>query len=363
MRKTVVCIVALLCVMSLCFALCACNDKGDDKDDSVKMETDLSVDTSSDIGLYFFATDGSHARYSQDISTDYFDPSKPTVAFFHGWMTETFDDGEICHNADSFAPQIIAKGYNFCALDYSHHAQSLPTLFNYIWMGYDDSHSVACRFAREYAACFKDYTGDITFISHSYGAHSSTATAYLLAKMAEQGIVGKNCLPKRMTYADPYLGDITMALLGGIKGEAIENLGEKINGRSSTEVIADAMQYLSDTENIVMDVYCGMPMAYDQFLEKEPERREACKKKLYDTGVWTILKGLQEKYGLMGDIHMQTLYWTFDSFFATVKCEDGKYFPTASLDNDKTRALKGKLFESTLEGLDVENDVLVEVQR
>ena len=65
----------------------------------------------------------------------------------------------------------------------------------------------------------------------------------------------------------------------------------------------------------------------------------------------------------MGDIHMQTLYWTFDSFFATVKCKDGKYFPTASLDNEKTRALKGKLFESTLEGLDVENDVLVEVQR
>ena len=181
MKKTVICIVALLCVTSLCFALCACNDKGD----GVKMETDLSVDTSSDIGLYFFATDGSHARYSQDISTDYFDPSKPTVAFFHGWMTETFEDGEICHNADSFAPQIIAKGYNFCALDYSHHAQSLPALFNYIWMGYDDSHSVACRFAREYAACFKDYTGDVTFISHSYGAHTSTATAYLLAKMAE----------------------------------------------------------------------------------------------------------------------------------------------------------------------------------
>ena len=50
-------------------------------------------------------------------------------------------------------------------------------------------------------------------------------------------------------------------------------------------------------------------------------------------------------------------------FFVPVKTEDGKYFPTASLDNEKTRALKGKLFESTLEGLDVENDVLVEVAR
>lgn len=361
MRKTVVCIVALLCLTSICFALCACNEKGN----TPTMETDLTVDKTSPIGLYFYKSDGTYQRYDESIGKEYFDKSKPTIAFFHGWLPEAsgFKDGEICHNADSFAPQIIAKGYNFCALDYSKYAQSLPALFNYIWTGFENSHSIACRFAREYADCFKDYTGDITFVSHSYGAHSSTATAYLLAKMAQQGIVSKNCLPKRMTYADPYFGDIFMTLLGGIKGDSIENLGEKINDRSSTEVIADAMQYLSDVENVAIDVYCGMPMAYDQFLEKEPERREACKKKLYDTGVWTILKGLQEEYGIVGDIHMQTLQWTFDSFFATVKCEDGKYFPTASLDNEKTRALKGKLFESTLEGLDVEKDVLVEVQR
>ena len=65
----------------------------------------------------------------------------------------------------------------------------------------------------------------------------------------------------------------------------------------------------------------------------------------------------------MGDIHNITLDWVLDSFFAPVKTADGKYFPTASLDNEKTRALKGKLFESTLEGLDVENDTLVEVER
>ena len=65
----------------------------------------------------------------------------------------------------------------------------------------------------------------------------------------------------------------------------------------------------------------------------------------------------------MGKIHNITLDWVFDSFFVPVKTEDGKYFPTASLDNEKTRALKGKLFESTLKGLDVENDVLVEVAR
>ena len=353
----------LVLIMLLCCVLVACNDVPDDK--GVRMERDLSVDTSSPIGLYFYASDGTYQRYNENLGENYFDTNKPTVAFFHGWLPEAsgFKDGEICHNADEFAPKIIEAGYNFCALDYSKFAQSLPALFNYIWMGFDDSHSVACRFAREFAACFKDYDKEIRFVSHSYGAHSSTATAYLLSKMVEQGIIGANCLPSRMTYADPYLGDLfTGGMFGGIKGDTIENVGESIGARSTTEVVADCMQYLSD-KGVVIDVYCGMPMAYDQFLEKETERRDACKKKLYDSGAWTILKGLQKKYGTVGDIHMLTLEWTFDSFFADVKHSERQYFPTASLDNQKMLALKGKLFESTLEELNVNNDVLVEVQR
>ena len=265
-------------IMLLCCVLVACNDVPDDK--GVRMERDLSVDTSSPIGLYFYASDGTYQRYNENIGENYFDTNKPTVAFFHGWLPEAsgFKDGEICHNADEFAPKIIEAGYNFCALDYSKFAQSLPALFNYIWMGFDDSHSVACRFAREFAACFKDYDKEIRFVSHSYGAHSSTATAYLLSKMVEQGIIGANCLPSRMTYADPYLGDLfTGGMFGGIKGDTIENVGESIGARSTTEVVADCMQYLSD-KGVVIDVYCGMPMAYDQFLEKETERRDAARK-------------------------------------------------------------------------------------
>lgn len=360
MRKIGVGIVAVICICIVCFALVAC-----DKSESVKPETDLTIDTSSPIGLYFYASDGTYKRYSENIEKEYFDAQKPTVAFFHGWLPEAsgFQEGEICHNADSFVPEIIAKGYNFCALDYSKYAQDLTALFNYIWMGFDDSHSVACRFAREFAACFKDYDKEIRFVSHSYGAHSSVATAYILFKMQESGIVGKNCLPSRMTFADPYLGDLfTNGTLGGVQGDKIENIGESIGNRSTTEVVADCMQYLSDG-GVAIDVYCGMPMAYDQFLTKDSARRKACKDKLYDSGVWTILKGMQQKFGKVGDIHTLTLEWVFDSFFASVKCQDGKYAPTASLDNDKTRALKGKLFESTLKGLDVEADRLEEIER
>lgn len=103
----------LVLIMLLCCVLVACNDVPDDK--GVRMERDLSVDTSSPIGLYFYASDGTYQRYNENIGENYFDTNKPTVAFFHGWLPEAsgFKDGEICHNADEFAPKIIEAGYNF----------------------------------------------------------------------------------------------------------------------------------------------------------------------------------------------------------------------------------------------------------
>lgn len=165
-----------------------------------------------------------------------------------------------------------------------------------------------------------------------------------------------------MTFADPYLGDIIYQITGNSAGERIDGVREKVNGRSTTEVFADCMQYLAD-KGVAMDVYAGMPFAYDQFLEDEPQRRTACKKKLYDNAVWTILVGMQNEYGTVGDIHTLTLDWVFDSFFASVKEDENGFYPTAALDDTRIKELKGKLFNSTLEGLDVEKDVLVEVKR
>lgn len=351
----------VLCVaMCACLSMAACSDNSRDKQPT--METDLSIDYDSSIGLYFYAADGSYVRYTGDISSAYFDRSKPTVVFFHGWMTESFEEGELCHNADSFVPRIIGAGYNFCVMDYCHYAQDIYMLFKYIWSGLEDSHSVACRFAREYAACFGGYDKDIRFVSHSYGAHSSVATTYLLSNMVKQGIVGKNCLPSRMTFADPYLGDIISLIPGYKMPTTIENIDEPIGERGMAELLADCLEYLAN-EGIVMDVYGGMPGAYNQYLEKYPERRDACKSKLYDSACWTILEGLQKKYGTVGDIHMLTLQWVFDSYFVEPKQAAEGYCPTASLDNEKMLALKGRCFKSTLRGLDVENDTLVEIDR
>lgn len=354
-------IVAIVIVgaMLMCFglALVACGES-----DTPSMETDLTIDYESDIGLYFYAQDGTYKRYATDLADEYFDKSKPTVVFFHGWMTDVYAEDEICDNASSFAPRIIEAGYNFCSMDYCHHARDLINLFKFIWAEFDESHSVACRFAREYATCFKDYDNDIRFVSHSYGAHSSVATAYLLSNMAKEGIIDKKCLPSRMTFADPYLGDIISQIPGYEMPLTIENINEPIGDRGMVEVFADCFEYLAN-DGIVLDVYAGMPFAYDQYLTTEPERRQAVQKQMFDVSTWTILTGLQEGYGTIGDIHMITLDWVFDSYFVDVKCEGGIYYPTASLSNEIMATLKGKYYNSTLTTLDVENDILVEVAR
>lgn len=357
MKRIVAIVVVIGVLVCFGFALVACGEN-----DAPSMETDLSVDYDSDIGLYFYAQDGTYKRYVADLADEYFDKSKPTVVFFHGWMTDNYAEDEICDNAASFAPRIIEAGYNFCSMDYCHHAKDLFNLFPYIWSEFDGGHSVACRFAREFAACFKDYHKDIRFLSHSYGAHSSVATAYLLSHMANEGIVGENCLPSRMTFADPYLGDIISQIPNYQMPDAIENINEPVGNRGMVEVFADCFEYLAN-KGIVMDVYAGMPFAYDQYFENEPERRLAVQKKMFDVSTWTILTGLQDGYGIMGDIHMITLDWVFDSYFVDVKCDDGVYYPTASLSNEVMLTLKGKFYNNTLKTLDVENDILFEVER
>lgn len=104
-----------------------------------------------------------------------------------------------------------------------------------------------------------------------------------------------------------------------------------------------------------------MPFAYDQYLTDDAVKREEVQRQMFNVSTWTILTGLQKGYGVIGDIHMITLDWVFDSYFVDVKCEDGVYYPTASLSTELMATLKGKYYNSTLTTLDVENDVLFEV--
>lgn len=365
-KNAVICLIAMIVVCGA--LLCAC-----DKTPSCPMETDMSVDLTSDVGLYFFGdTYDDYVRYSHEMAGKYFDKTKPTMFYFHGWATQEKQEGEIyaalhtngpASNAGAryidYVEEFKQRGYNVCALDYCKYAMNLIKLADYIWASLDGGHSVACRFAKEIADCFQDYDQELRFFGHSYGAHSSVATAYLLYKMRDCGIVDGDCLPKRITLADPYIGDFTLMVDDAFLSATIDNVNEPVGGRTQTQVFADAIEYLHG-KGVVIDAYCAMPLAFDTYMTDDEEKHNELKAKLHRNGVWTVLEGCQEAFGTVGDIHVIAEDWMFHSYFAPVKTYGDGFMPTAALSNEEMAKLIGRTYKSTYVGFDVENDMLVE---
>lgn len=369
--KKIVTVAVLLCLTLTSLILTAC-DGG-----KTEMEQDMSVDLKSDVGLYFWGDDGGNAvRYSENIGAELFDKNKPTIIFFHGWMpdedkntaninytfatTPASKKKGIDHT--DYAARLRDKGYNVGAMYWAKHAQSLTDLFEYIWIDFKgQKHSLACIFAKEYAKCFGGYSGEMTFMGHSFGSQASTATAYMLYKMKEKGLVSaETSLPSRITVADPYIGDLAISDKS-LLNKNVDNIEESIGGRIPAALTADVIEYLSN-KGVVSDIYCGMPIAYDQFSENDTVKRNAIIDKLHKNSVWTVLEGLQSAYGKVGDIHNLTLDWVALSLFVVKEGDDGERYPTAGLDTASMKELIGKKYKSTYKGLDLEEEMLEEVE-
>jgi len=198
-------------------------------------------------------------------------------------------------------------------------------------------------------------------MGHSFGAQASTATAYMLYKMKEKGLVSaETSLPSRITVADPYIGDLAISDKS-LLNKNVDNIEESIGGRIPAALTADVIEYLSN-KGVVSDIYCGMPIAYDQFSENDTVKRNAIIDKLHKNSVWTVLEGLQSAYGKVGDIHNLTLDWVALSLFVVKEGDDGERYPTAGLDTASMKELIGKKYKSTYKGLDLEEEMLEEVE-
>lgn len=106
MKKVVVAVLLMAIIATCAFMFVACDDEeqpqspqttqnNDGDDDADKIETDLSVDLQSDVGLYFLDENAEYVRYSKNLDSRYFDKNKPTIVFFHGWVTHEVGKGEI----------------------------------------------------------------------------------------------------------------------------------------------------------------------------------------------------------------------------------------------------------------------------
>lgn len=345
---------------------------------SGNMEKDMSIDTSTDYGLYWWGEGkDDFVRYTKNMDEKYFNPEKPTLLFFHGWSpgeNENDDSKPVYYLATSAASinragvssrdymsEMKAKGYNVGAFYWARYSADLFSLFRKVWVEFKDGHSIACKFAKEYADCFKGYDKEVTFMGHSYGAQTSIATAYLIYNMADKGLIDKkSALPTRISLADPYIGDLAINSDMSVKECIIDNLQEPIASRIPANLVADCIEYLNE-KDVVVDVYCGMPLAYDAFAQSasRKELRESIYTKLKNNTIWTVLEGMQKRFGETGDIHNITYDWVLMSFFTTISIGETNY-PTAGLSNEQARKLVGNSYVTTFEGLNLKREGFIQ---
>jgi len=370
MKKHVVLLLVLVIVSSM-FAFVACDNKEKSIEEiKLDLETDLTVDYEDVIGLYFYGEhvdDYKRSNLAKE-DEDYFDPSKKTMIFFHGWKpgANGIFDGpctdirlsseNVSRNGGVMTSSNTVQyykdlGYNVGAMDWSCYAGDLFSMYEQVWVSFDNGHSIICRFAKEYINFFDGYENEIEFTGHSFGAHTSTGTAYLLYKYAQMGMISYKSLPKRLSLADPYIGDACMIAMDEAAFKTMDNTKEYMNGRYPADTIGDCFEYM-DKYGVAIDVYAAIPFNFDTIYtipgstygdDVLATRRASALEKLQSHATWTVLKNFYNTYSM--DAHNYTIDWMMVSKFSEIK-EDGEdgFYPTLALSNEEIRKLKGKQF-------------------
>ena len=266
-------------------------------------------ETKTDYILYFFGEDTNDLIRSRDeLDSKYLDPNKETLIFFHGrspeWDPNLIDISFDYTTTDTgtnkglkeidFAKKYKELGYNVGVMYWEKYTQNLTYLFRDVWVSFLKEESIAYHFAMDYLEAFSNYTENIYFVGHSFGAQTSLATTYLLYNMNDKESLNLN-LPKRVTLADPYIGDY--ALSGDMEDTIHKNIyyiDEPINGRNAADLSTEVMEYLAN-KGVLIDAYCGWQLAYDDIYNNKAdiEKRKDVYEKICNNAIYIVLEGFE----------------------------------------------------------------------
>ena len=342
-------------------------------------------DPTTSYGLYFYSD--THAATNADMSSvdmirakegmtkTYFDPSKPTIIWFHGWEpTGSVGDRYLMAGADtvdavpgydcSYVQELKEKGYNVATFQFQgvksgdkNYAKGLSSIYKYTVQSFDKGdYSLSFMFASEILKIFgEDYAKDITFVGHSCGGFVSTATNYMLQYFYKEGFTSnKHLIASRMVVEDPYVD------FGGDKLDANTKLmgtNEVIGDRSKCVFVQDMMTSLHTNSNVAIDVYLGMSGASDSFIATNTHFSEV-KKHV----VITDMTGLKEWLGTLGKIHVVTRDWVWRSMLSEkLEDQDGSLAPSAACTNAEILSMVGNLYQQTNNEFDLSTDSLLKV--
>ncbi|MCB2313426.1 hypothetical protein LGL55_20075 [Clostridium tagluense] len=230
-----------------------------------------------EVGLYWF--DQYNRVHNSNSPTPYFDKTKPTVIFVHGWAESILKNAGLSDSFPNFQYQPYAdptidinvlkdwinKGYNVgifnwkqladepiveCAEDKIWTSQHWVGLIpiNMRWKkitGYETKNmpnkTSADLFYESYSKAMEGYEGDdIRIIGHSLGNQMAIRLVDLVDKHIENGDIPKELMPDRVALLDPYYSERSKSYL---------------NGNTTADEADKIVRRLIDKQKIVFEMY------------------------------------------------------------------------------------------------------------
>lgn len=369
-------LIAVLCSCTVFFVCC-------NNDDDTKLPSknyDLSLRENTQYGLYWYGDDATDKLISQeDMPLKYYDPSKPTLIYAHGWKMESDVREDLVMldktisktggeaKATDYVKELKALGYNVAIFDWYDYARELENLYKEIWTVGDAStldeefkgsnyesallalegRTFAGEFARSVAAVMKDAQGkEVIFVGHSYGSQIVTAGAYTLFKLVEDNAISNsNILPSRIALADPYMP-------GEVMNGKMDLIEEDLTNTYVTAKDANCFAYFKEN-GVAIDIYEAMVnMNFNLMSISSAEIRNNVKNMILQNTAYVVQKGLTKAYGIIGDVHNVSRDWVLSAIVEGKKGNMQLCTPNPSMSAQELMNYVGKQYNQNYAGFD-----------
>jgi hypothetical protein len=203
--------------------------------------------TNLDYGFFFLGSNGEYQKAVPGQYNPYYDESKPTIIYYHGWQKDSTKNEDFGNDNAFFfnSPTIGAynaigswrnKGYNVCIAYWAQWADEseVKDAQAKLWLGNNGkkqmrymvrggtyvslstTYSVTDLLYEEYTDIFQNSVSGIRFMGHSLGNQLATLMAYKISKGVAAGSVSGNLMPKRVSLLDPFWGKGSETYSGGV---------------------------------------------------------------------------------------------------------------------------------------------------
>ncbi len=201
-----------------------------------------------DYGIYFFNSDGEFEKSVAGRTNSFFDKTKNTVLYVHGWQngSTASDFGRECafFSNNSKWPNLNTigtwknKGWNVAVLYWSQFADEGEVkdaqakiymannngrknmrykIRNGSYLTFLNNTKTVTQIAyEEYSMAFSGYTGaEVRFAGHSLGNQLATTLAMTVSDKVAAGQLSSSLMPKRLALLDPFWGKFGETCVGG----------------------------------------------------------------------------------------------------------------------------------------------------